>query len=224
MSKVDYFINSYKYFCQLNQGPITGSVLDYGSNYGMFLESSENLFPENMYTGLDLDLEALQFGRKMFPNATFIHYDKHNFMYNPKGREKIWPDIINQFDCIISYSVITHTTKEDMLDTIAWLYTKLKPGRKMFITWLDQENKIALNYFYKKRIRDFGSCDTIQTADYLYLVDNNSTKIPSDGMFLAFYEKEYLANLLIDYDFSLEKSPDPSTGCVQDCIIIKKSG
>ena len=46
MPKINYFLNSYKYFYQLNQGPITGSVLDYGCNYGGFLESSRNLFPE----------------------------------------------------------------------------------------------------------------------------------------------------------------------------------
>ena len=197
-------------------------MLDYGANYGMFLESSANSFPENMYTGIDVDLEALQSGRKMFPNAKFIHYDKHNFMYNPKGREKIWPDITNEFDYIISYSVITHTTKEDMLDAIAWLYTKLKPGKKMFITWLDQENKMAIDFFYQKRVKDFGSCDKIQTEDYVYLINNKISNVPSNGLFLTFYKKEYLASLLIDYDFSLEKSPDPYGGCFQDCIIIKK--
>jgi SAM-dependent methyltransferase len=222
MPKVEYFINSYKYFCQLNQGPIIGSVLDYGCNYGMFLDSSANSFAETMYTGIDIDLEALQVGQKMFSNAKFIHYNKHNFMYNPKGNKNIWPKINEQFDCIISYSVITHTTKEDMLDAISWLYTKLKLGKKMFITWLDQENKIALDYFYQKRVRDFGSCDNIQTEDYVYLIDNKTSKLPNDGMFLSFYKKEYLASLLIDYDFTLEKSPNSSGGCFQDCIIIKK--
>jgi SAM-dependent methyltransferase len=222
MPKINYFLNSYRYFCQLNQGPITGSVLDYGSNYGRFLESSENLFAQNMYTGIDVDLKALQSGRIMFPNAKFIHYDKHNFMYNPTGHKNIWPEINDQFDCIISYSVITHTAKEDMLDAIAWLYTKLKPDKKMFITWLNKENPIALDFFYQKRVKDFGSCDSIQTEDYVYLIDNKTAKEPSNGMFLSFYKKEYLANLLSDYDFSLKKSPDPSGGCFQDCIIIKK--
>jgi len=222
MPKINYFLDSYKYFCQLNQEPITGSVLDYGCNYGRFLESSRSLFPENMYTGIDVDLQALQAGEIMFPNAKFIHYDKHNFMYNPTGSRSLWPDINEQFDCIISYSVITHTTKEDMLDAIAWLYTKLKSDKKMFITWLDQENKIALAYFYQKRMKDFGSCDRIQTEDYVYLIDNKTSKVPNDGMFLAFYKKEYLASLLSDYNFSLEQSPDFTNRCFQDCIIIKK--
>lgn len=222
MPKIDYFLNSYDYFCKLNNGPIKGSVLDYGSNYGQFLESSQNRFPHELYTGIDVDNEALVEGRKIFPNAQFIHYDKHNFMYNQQGKKDLWPNIDTVFDYIVSYSVITHTTIEDMLETLTWLYSKLKTNGKMFISYLDSQNQRAMNFFYQKRIKIFGNCDKINTSDYIYLVDNKTSKIPSNGMFLTFYHKVYLKTILSQFNVRLEQSKDISGGCFQDCIIITK--
>lgn len=223
MPKINYFLNSYKYFCNLNGGPIVGSVLDYGSNYGRFLESSNSIFPHELYTGIDVDLEALNEGKKMFPNAEFIHYNKHNYMYNNEGKKDIWPEINKTYDFVISYSVITHTTIEDMLSAIKWLYSKLNSNGKMFITYLDSKNKDAQNFFYNKRIKMFGRCDNIETSDYIYLVDNITTKIPKKGMLLTFYDNEYLKSLLSEYNVTLTKSMNSSDGCFQDCIIIKKN-
>lgn len=222
MPKINYFLNSYDYFTKLNQGPLNGLVLDYGSNYGRFLESSDGQFDQKNYVGIDVDKDALNDGKIMFPNAEFIHYNKHNFWYNPKGQKDIWPEVNKEFEYIISYSVITHTTKEDMVEAITWLYSKLKTGGKMFVSYLDIENKVALDFFSKKRTKDFGSCDKIVTTDYAYLVDNKASKIPSEGMFLAFYSKSFLIQLLKDFNCKLVKSPDQFGGCFQDCIIIQK--
>jgi hypothetical protein len=222
MPIIDYYLNTWEYFTSLNDSPFEGSLLDYGSNYGLFLHSSNGSFIQTNYTGIDIDIAAIEEGQKLFPKAKFIHYDRYNIMYNVKGKKDVWPVLTEQFDNIVSYSVLTHTTIEDTLSTIEWLYDHLKPKKKMFLTWLDIENNKALEYFQKKRIKDFGNCDVIQTTDYVYVVDNKVTKIPEEGMFLVFYKQAYLKNLLSKYNCKFTQSPTPLTGCFQDCLIITK--
>jgi SAM-dependent methyltransferase len=223
MPKINYFLDSWRYFTFFNKGKLHGTVLDYGSNYGRFLESSNNMFPQENYTGVDVDIEALESGKNQFPNARFIHYDKYNVMYNRSGQKNIWPDLNDQFDNIISYSVLTHTTIDDTLDTIKWLYDRLKPGKKMFLTWLENKNKRAIDFFRSKRIKTFGECDEIQTEDYVYLVDNKATKVSREAtFFLTFYQRSYLTSLLKDYNHELISSPIIFKDCFQDCLIITK--
>ena len=196
MPIIDYYLNTWEYFTLLNNEKFEGTLLDYGSNYGLFLNSSKGNFIQSNYTGIDVDITAIKEGQKLFPEAKFIHYDRYNVMYNVAGKKDTWPDLDDQFDNIVSYSVLTHTTVDDTLLTIEWLYHRLKPKRKMFLTWLDIENTTALKYFQNKRIKDFGSCDEIQTTDYIYVVDNKITKIPQEGLFLVFYNQSFLKKLL----------------------------
>lgn len=222
MPKVNYYIDTWKYFSYLNKQPLRGTVLDYGSNYGMFLDSSKKFFPQENYTGVDIDLDAITEGQCLFPNARFIHYNRYNVMYNKSGDRNAWPAIEDQFDNIISYSVLTHTTVDDTLEAIEWLYKRLKPGKKMLLTWLDVNNEQAVSYFQNKRIKDFGSCDTIQTSDFVYLVNNKTTKIPGEGVFLVFYQSSYFSSLLKNYNHQLILSPKSVNNCFQDCVIITK--
>jgi len=222
MGRVNYYINTWLYFRSLHETLRKETVLDFGSNYGMFLDSGKQFFPQEQYTGIDVDLEAIDEGRKLFPNARFIHYNRYNPMYNPLGDKNAWPDLDEKFDTVISYSVLTHATVEDTLDTIAWLYNRVKPGGKMFISWLDVENRQALKFFYAKRTYEFGRCDKIETDDYVYLIDDKVSKEPRDGMFLTFYKKDYLSSLLDNYNHTLVKAPRNAAGCFQDCVIISK--
>jgi SAM-dependent methyltransferase len=222
MPKIDYYINTYDYFCRLNNGPITDTVLDYGSNYGLFLHSSKNQFDEKNYTGIDVDLEAIEYGKSMFPKATFIHYNKHNYMYNPQGQNLLWPCLDTTFDTIISYSVITHTTVDDFINAVSWLYKHLNHNGKMFITYLDITNTFAKSFFYNKRVRDFGSCDEITTEDYVYIVDNKVAIPNNNSMLLTFYNENYLSKILSNYNFKLIQNFSNKAECFQDCIIIKK--
>lgn len=221
MNTVEY-IKTYQYFSLLNEKPLDLKILDYGCNYSSFLHSSNGkILPKN-YTGLDVDKDVIDIGKEMYPCANFIFYDRYNIVYNKKGQRNLWPNITGNFKCIISYSVITHTTQDDMLEAIDWLYDKLDVGGKMFITYLDQSNTIAKNFFYKKRLKDYGFCDTIETDDYIYLINNKITKIPIEAQFfLLFYNNQYLSTLLSKYNFNLAKSPIPNY-CFQDCIIIEK--
>ena len=223
MAKLDYYKDTFKYFKRLHPSITQGSVLDYGSNYGTFLDSSQGQFPEENYTGIDVDKEALDEGLKLFPKAKFILYDGYNPVYNPNGSEETY-NFKKQYDTIISYSVFTHTSQEDMCSKIEWLYNYLKPGGTILATWLDIDSKPSTNFFYKKRIRDYGSCDLIETSDYTYLSDNKCSKtIESNIKFLlTFYKKDYLQNLLKDYQPLLVDAFPDIPSCFQSCIIIRK--
>lgn len=224
MAKLDYYKDTFEYFKRLHPSITQGSVLDYGSNYGTFLDSSQGKFLEENYTGIDVDKEALDEGLKLFPKAKFIWYDGYNPVYNPNGAEETY-NFEKQYDTIISYSVFTHTSKEDMCNKIEWLYNYLKPGGTMLSTWLDIDSKPSTNFFYKKRIQEYGSCDLIETSDYTYLSDNKCSKtIESDIKFLlSFYKKDYLQNLLKDYQPLLVNAFSDIPSCFQSCMIIRKT-
>lgn len=223
MPKVDYFINTFDYFNKINGRPINGSVLDYGCNYGTFLDSSQGKFDQKDYIGLDIDQSALEEGIRMFPDATFIHYDKFNLCYNKTGIKNIWPNLGKKFNYIISYSVITHTDKEDMLDTIEWLYNLLDRNGKLLISYLSSDNNVAKRFFYNKRVKEFNQCDSILIKDFGYLVDNVLTKEKQIAKyFLSFYKDQYLEMLLAKYKPFLYRNNLFEEGCMQDCVVIKK--
>lgn len=221
MGKVDYYLNTFRYFRSFQPKITQGTVLDYGSNYGMFLDSSRGLFPQENYTGIDVDHEAIEEGKKLFPKANFIFYNGFNHMYNPTG-SNCRPQLNQTFDTIISYSVLTHTNIDDTVETLNWLYGKLNAGGKMLISWLSIENKTAVDFFYNKRVRDFGSCDKIIADDYVYLLENKATKVPDIGLLLVFYRENYLRKLLTKYNYELVSAPSSTPDCFQNCIIIQK--
>ena len=91
------------------------SVLDFGGNEGNLLwDHNCTIRPENYYC-LDVINEALDVGRKRFPQAHWVHYDRYNCSFNPEGIEDLpIPDMGIEFDIILAYSVFTHTTREEM--------------------------------------------------------------------------------------------------------------
>ena len=223
MTKLNYYADTFTYFKTLHPKITNGNVLDYGSNYGMFLDSSNGSFKQETYTGIDIDNQALLEGKKLFSNATFIHYNGFNHIYNPNGIKGCRPLLENEYyDTIISYSVFTHTTIEDMLDTIKWLYLKLKPGGKLLLSWLDVDNSLTNQLFFNKRIKDLGYCDIIKTDDYIYLNDNKLSKTAKASIWLLlFFKLNYLSSILSDYNHKLVP-PALADGCIQSCIIIEK--
>ena len=92
-------------------------VLDIGGNRGNLLEDGihkNKITPENYYC-LDVDKEAVEYGRNNFPNANWYHHSAFNHMYNVVGMEGVnfpYPD--DTFDCVVAYSVYSHTTFEQL--------------------------------------------------------------------------------------------------------------
>jgi SAM-dependent methyltransferase len=213
----------FTYFKMLHPEITNGTVLDYGAGYGQFLHTSNGNFPQENYTAVDVDKNALEAGKFVFPHANFVHYNAFNLAYNKTGVTDRRPMLKDRYyDTIISYNTIpVITTIEDSIETINWLFNILRPGGKMLLSWMDVDDQILKDYYYKKRTKRYGSCDTIETDDYIYLCDNKTSKIAEcEHQFLVFFKKKYLSSL-IGYKHSFAPS-NPSIECHLSCIIIEK--
>jgi SAM-dependent methyltransferase len=113
-------------------------VLDFGGNEGnLLLDHNCTIRPENYYC-LDVLKEALAEGRKRFPQANWVHYNRYNCSFNPEGIEGLpIPDIGIEFQMILAYSVFTHTTREEMHSLVSELQALLAPGGALAFTFID---------------------------------------------------------------------------------------
>ena len=216
-------IQVFKYFQMLHPEITNGTVLDYGSGNSNFLYTSNGNFPQENYTAVDVQKNPLVEGKKSFPHANFVHSNAFNLVYNRYGVHNCRPNLKHRYyDTIVSYGgVLVVTTIEDSLETINWLFNILRPGGKMLLSWMDVDNQKIKRHYVKKRNREYGSCDTIETDDYIYLCDNKTSKIAKfDHKFLLFFKEKYLSSLIgYKHSFAL---PRPDIGCIQSCIIIEK--
>ena len=124
---------------QLDYPDWTGkTVLDFGGNLGNLLLNPDcAIRPENYYC-LDVLREALAEGRERFPHAHWIHYNRYNCSFNPEGStDEPIPEMGKLFDLILSYSVFTHTTLEEMRDLVGQLRARLAPGGTLAFTFID---------------------------------------------------------------------------------------
>lgn len=113
-------------------------VLDFGGNKGNLLLDPACTIRHQDYYCLDVISAAIEEGRKTFPDAHFIHYDRYNCSFNPDGvRELPAPDLGVKFDFILAYSVFTHTTFEEMKDLVAQLQKRLAPDGSLAFTFID---------------------------------------------------------------------------------------
>lgn len=124
---------------QLNYPDWRGkAVLDFGGNEGNLLMDHNCVIRPEDYYCVDVIKEALQEGRKRFPQAHWIHYDRYNCSFNPEGIQGIpIPDMGIEFDFILAFSVFTHTTREEMHDLVNELKSRLAPGGALAFTFID---------------------------------------------------------------------------------------
>jgi SAM-dependent methyltransferase len=130
----------FAYFdAQLGRPDWTGKrVLDFGGNAGnLLLDPRCSIAPAN-YWCLDIVAAAVAEGRRRHPDAHFVHYDRYNHEYNPTGTPGLaLPDLGGPFDLILAWSVFTHTSRPDMLDTVAELRDLLVDGGRLAFTFFD---------------------------------------------------------------------------------------
>src|SRR5262245_13016846 len=110
-------------------------VLDFGGNKGNLLLDTACAISHQNYYCLDVIREAIEEGRKSFPEAHWIHYDRYNCSFNPDGVVDLpVPDLGVNFDVILAFSVFTHTTREEMKELVKQLRARLAPGGLLAFT------------------------------------------------------------------------------------------
>jgi SAM-dependent methyltransferase len=114
------------------------NVLDFGGNIGKLLQDANSAIDEERYWCLDLDKEALEQGKAMYPKAHWIFYNRYCFSFNPYGIPSLAiPDMQQKFDYIVAFSVFTNTTETDMLQLVNQLEDILTPNGALAFTFLD---------------------------------------------------------------------------------------
>ena len=133
-------LGRFYYFDQQLDSPDWSSkaVLYFGGNEGNLLMDQDcAIRPENYYC-VDVPEEALKEGRKRFPQAHWVHYNRYNRSFNPGGIEDLpIPDLGVEVEFILSYSVFTHTTQEEMQSLVEQLQSRLAPGATLAFTFID---------------------------------------------------------------------------------------
>lgn len=130
----------FHYFDQLLEHPRwEGSkVLDFGGNIGTFLTGAGDSVDQEDYWCIDLNPIVIGEGRREFPRAHFVHYNRYNSQYNPDGvRYLPVPDCGVKFDIILAFSVFTHVHQSEMLELVGQLRGMLAPEGVLAFTFCD---------------------------------------------------------------------------------------
>lgn len=205
-------------------------VLDFGGNRGNILHDPHCAIREQNYYCVDVILDAINEGRKAFPDAHWFHYDRYNCSFNPAGVVDLAiPDFGTQFDIILAYSVFTHTTLEEMHDLVAQLRTKLAPGGKLAFTFVDPHWQENLKWRLERTNPEVDHTNALQrsrTVRWCSLV-NGELFVESNGRWTNEVESCLTYHVFYTEAFMKEQFPDatihpPVNGEMQHCCIIQR--
>jgi 2-polyprenyl-3-methyl-5-hydroxy-6-metoxy-1,4-benzoquinol methylase len=219
---------------QLDHPDWTGKlVLDFGGNKGNLLLDPSCKIRQRDYYCVDVVREAIEEGRKMFPDARWVHYDRYNRSFNPEGVVDLQvPDLGLRFDFILAYSVFTHTTFEEMKELVAQLEALLAAGGKLAFTFIDPHWSANLEW----RMRRGGGLDGSRVGDVLEkakdanwcsLVNGTELYVNSSGPWnlnaetCATYNVYYTERFL-RRDFPRAEVRPPVNSEMQHCAILRK--
>lgn len=130
----------FDYFDKLLERPVwqDRKVLDFGGNVGGFLVGARNKVDHDDYWCLDVTEGAIEIGRRQFPRAHFVFYNRYSSYFNPNGvRNLPVPDLGLKFDIILAFSVFTHTHRKEMLELVAQLRGMLVPRGVFAFTFFE---------------------------------------------------------------------------------------
>ena len=205
-------------------------VLDFGGNQGNLLLDPSCTIRHEDYYSLDVISEAIEAGRKKFPDAHFIHYDRYNCSFNPEGeRDLPVPDLGVAFDVMLAYSVFTHTTFAEMMSLVEQLQQRLAPGGILAFTFIDPHWRENLRWRLEKR----NSAERVgillaqsREAQWCSLVNGTELYVNSNGDWDVQTGECTTYNVYYTEDFLREQFPraivkKPVNDEMQHCCIIQ---
>jgi len=196
----------------------------------LLLDPACTIRHENYYC-LDVIREAIEEGRKAFPEANWFHYDRYNCSFNPEGVVDLPVRALGvEFDFILAYSVFTHTTWEETKELVEQLRAQLAPGGTLAFTFIDPHWESNLRWRLEKR----NSADQVEAllaktrdAKWCSLVDGTELYVNSAGSWseqtenCITYNVYYTENFLRD-QFRGAKIKKPVNGEMQHCCEISR--
>jgi SAM-dependent methyltransferase len=192
-------VTQFGYFDKLLQRPVWKGrkILDFGGNVGTFLMSATNSVNHQDYWCLDLNRVVIEIGRRQFPQAHFVHYNRYSSQYNPEGvRNLPVPDLGFKFDIILAFSVFTHTHQEEMLELVGQLRRLLAPQGVLAFTFTDPS--------YDRSLSDPGlpSGTDVRKMLQWQQTENPSTEIEIEAMVERARRSQWC--LLVDHTLHVE--------------------
>lgn len=114
------------------------NVLDFGGNIGNMLRDPNSTIDHERYWCVDVVEESITSGKASFPRSHWIFYDRYCFFFNPHGIPNLkLPELDQMFDYVVAYSVFTNTARNDMLQLVNQLESKLADNGALAFTFID---------------------------------------------------------------------------------------
>jgi SAM-dependent methyltransferase len=219
------------------------AVLDFGGNKGNLLLNPDCTIRPRDYYCVDVIQEAVEEGRKRFPEAHWIHFNRYNCSFNPEGIDGLpVPDMGIKFNMILAYSVFTHTTREEMNDLVEQLRARLAPGGALaftfidphFIPWPETYKGNNLRWRLEQALETNSSVDIdrllerCRSAEWCALVDGKELYVNGNGVWSNEGESQTCMTYNVFYtaDFLQREFPQteihpPVNGGMQHCCILR---
>jgi len=202
-------------------------VLDFGGNAGNILKDPASTIDIEKYHCIDIVPEAIEKGRRDYPAANWIAYDRYNISFHPTGsRSAEIPELGRRFDYILAYSVFTHVDVDEMDHLTERLLSLLNPGGAFAFTFIDPGNG-NFEHRLERTNLDGSLLQTVEHAPWfrlagadVYLEDD---PIPNP----ATYEgKQYHVFHTVEFmtgHFPAAEILPPANGEVQHCCLLRRS-
>jgi SAM-dependent methyltransferase len=214
-------------------------ILDFGGNVGTFLVGAGSRVDHDDYWCLDLNQDVVEQGRRTFPGAHFVHYNRYSSQYNPYGvRYLPVPDCGVKFDIILAFSVFTHIDRSEMLELVGSLRSMLAPEGVLAFTFWDPHFDMSRAdpthpsvHQVRRNFHARADDEKIQRARWWVLINDDLYVEPGDELghqtrtgeplesYCAFFTADYMASLFPDATVHAPVSPE-----WQYCCIIKNTG
>jgi SAM-dependent methyltransferase len=196
-------------------------ILDFGCNQGNYIYNANNIVSPSQYIGIDLNFPSIEAAKIKHPEYRFVHYNKWHPSYNPYGNKsiKLTDFVDTDFDVVIAYSVLTHTSINETKKILDELYQVIKPGGTILFTiWLTEHFYNFYNcikHMQKNIILDaytMPKCDTVMYwTDYRnIIVDIDDLYDNIYGSLCTFYQKNSFEKLFPNTKF-IKKVTDGAT-------------
>jgi len=151
---------------QLGQPDWQGrKVLDFGGNKGALLSGGK--IEERNYWCIDVSRDAIAQGKREYPRAHWILYDRYNFAFNPTGVPGLAVPLLQErFDFILVYSVFTHTSRAEMLELVDVLRNLLLENGTLAFTFKDPHCVLPQGYspLYRMHSQPTNLCLRLETV------------------------------------------------------------
>jgi hypothetical protein len=217
-------------------------VLDFGGNIGNILRDPNSTIDPDRYWCIDVVKDAIEMGKKSYPESHWLFYDRYCFFFNSYGVPHLkLPDIQQRFDYIVAYSVFSNTSATDMIELVGELQGLLKSGGTLafsfidphYRSWPDKYEGDNLRWRLEKvRVEENPDVDIdalanqARQASWCFLVNGRDLYVETEEIepcqperqvsHYAFYSEEYMRNLFPDATIQ-----PPVNNEMQHCCVIK---